>query len=1144
MKSEVHWGISPGARRKPKKRHKTQQLMKLALLAILSLGLQFGTYAQSPTITLSMKGVPLQKVLEEIRRQTPYRFIYTQEELAIARDVSVDVKDAKIEEVLSLCFRDQPLSYTITENHVIIRKKNEVTSPPSPGKEPAVSEVKGRVVNEKGQPVEGVTVTVKGAKMMTTTNVSGEFHLTGVPENATLVLTAVTIEPSAVQLNGERTMTLSVTTKVSKLDEVLVIGYGTNTQRYNVGSVTKVTADEIAKQPVSNPLAALQGRVPGLTVSATSGLPGASFKIQVRGQNSVNPNPASIAINPTMDNPLFLVDGVPFGPQNANVNQFTSVAAPTNPTSLATNNPFGGISAFDNLNPDDIESIEVLRDADATAIYGSRGANGVILITTKKGKAGKTRFTLTTSYGISRTPNALPMMNTGQYRQLRKEAFQNDGIVPSAVPGSSGYAPDLTVFDSTKYTDWKAYFLGNTARSTTINASLTGGTANTQFLIGSGFRRETYLYPGNFSYNSYSLNATISHLSTNKKLSLNFSTGNSYTTNNSPGGPGISSVFRLEPNYPDLLDHAGNLVWDYKGVSLNDGVSSPNPLSYLRKIYTIKKYNLSSNLQISYQVLQNLSLRMNMGYNLFSSKEYQGNPKSSFDPSRNIEASAQFGDLSIHSWIVEPQLNYQTSLPFGRLNVLVGTTFQQNRTESTVISGTGYQSDGLLGSVSGASSRDVSDGNSQYHYAAVFGRINFISLKKLIINLSGRRDGSSRFGPNKQFGNFGAVGTGWILSEERFVQKHLPVFSFAKLHFSYGTTGSDAIGDYQYIARWRPTSNTSQGSVGYLPQNLFNPEFSWAVTRKLEGGIELGILQDKVLANITWYRNRCGNQLVSYPLPSQTGFSSVIENSPALVQNTGWEFSLTSNNFKTEKLSWTTTANLTIPRNKLVAFPGIDNSAYKNQYIIGYPLSVLNKFKYLGVNDTTGIFQFENAKGLSTYIPVIYDDYQVIGDLDPRFYGGIGNYFRYKCLELSLFFEFKKQMGVNYLGAIYGASPPGTEFNQPQLVMNHWQKPGDRSEFQKLSTVTSSTAGQARSRFTNSSGVYSDASYVRFKTVSLAFQFPSAYLKKINLQAGKIYLNAQNLFTLTRYKGIDPETQSFYGIPVLRTIVAGIQLTF
>ena len=285
-------------------------------------------------------------------------------------------------------------------------------------------------------------------------------------------------------------------------------------------------------------------------------------------------------------------------------------------------------------------------------------------------------------------------------------------------------------------------------------------------------------------------------------------------------------------------------------------------------------------------------------------------------------------------------------------------------------------------------------------------------------------------------------------------------------------------------------------------------------------------------------------------MPSQTGFLNVTENWSAKVQNTGLEFVVSSTNFKTKEFSWNTSFNLTIPRNKLVSFPGIESSNYATRYVVGEPLSVLMKFKYLGVNDTTGIFQFLDAKGVPTYSPVNisnnqFNDIQDIGNLDPKFYGGFSNSFEYKNFHLDIFFEFKKQTGINYLAQIYGIYVPGVESNQPAALLSRWQKPGDKSEFEKFTTDAFTPAGRAaRSYFTQSSGAYSDASYIRLKTVSFSYTLRSRYHGKIKAGALRFYVNAENVFTVTNYKGNDPETQSFYGVPPLRTIATGCQFNF
>lgn len=868
------------------------RVMKITAVILLAACLSASATGKAQKVSLTLRDAPLEKALKEIKRQTGFDLLYTVDVLQHARPITIELRNADLHQALDQCFKEQPLTYTIVEN-VIVVKLRPVTSAEGVGEEVVVLpiDVKGRVVDTAGNPVAGASVTVKGNRTKgTTTDENGYFELKGVEEDAVLVVSGVNIENFEMRVGNKNDLaTLTVKMKITSLDETIVQAYGTTTRRFNTGSIGKVSAEEISKQPVSNPLAALQGRVPGLVVTPTSGIPGAGIKIQIRGQNSLNPNPSTNLINPS-DNPLFIIDGVPFAPQNGNINQFNSIASP--PFSFLTNNSYGGISPFNSINPSDIESIEILRDADATAIYGSRGANGVILITTKKAKAGKTRFNLNLYNGISQVPKTIKMMNTQQYRQMRNEAFDNDGAIPDLIPGSSGYAPDLLAFDSTKYTNWKEKFIGGTSNIIDVNSSISGGSENTQFLIGAGFHREGYIFQGDYDYTNASVSTNVSHKSANKKLSINLSANYSYNTNNLSGSPDLLSAYQLEPNYPELQDNMGNLIWTYQNISLSDGYTKLNPLSYLKKKYNIENINLISNFQIEYSIIRGLTARSNFGYNTYKSDEYFANPMSSNDPSLNIEASARFGAVEMKSWIFEPQLDYNFSALGGRFNILAGSTFQQNTTESTDMSGSGYQNDALLGSISGAPNRQVSDANSRYKYNAVFGRINYILNNRYIINLSGRRDGSSRFGPNKQFGNFGAVGAAWILSEESFVKEALPALSFGKIRGSYGTSGSDGVSDYQYVPRWAPTDYSYQGALGYLPQNLYNPDFSWAITKKLEFGVEFGLLSDRIIGNITWYRNNSGNQLVSYPLPTQTGFGSVVENWSAKVENKGWELSL------------------------------------------------------------------------------------------------------------------------------------------------------------------------------------------------------------------------------------------------------------
>jgi TonB-linked SusC/RagA family outer membrane protein len=1001
--------------------------------------------------------------------------------------------------------------------------------------------VTGKVMNPENEPIEGVNVGIKGTKQFTSTNEKGLFKITVNNPASVLQFTATNVETLEVELSGRKEITVILLPKVSKLDEVHIIAYGTSTQRYNVGSISKVTAEDIAMQPVSNPLSALQGRVSGLVVTSTSGIPGASVKVQLRGQNSLNPNLNNIS---PIDNPLFIIDGVPFSPQNANVNQFPSAASPG--IGVTFNNAYGGISPFNSINPLDIESIEVLKDADATAIYGSRGGNGVILITTKRGKTGKTKFSLNVRDGISVVGHTMPMMNTKQYLEMRREAFANDGITPNLTLYDPGYAPDLLSFDTTRYTDWKKTFLGNTAYNTDANASISGGTANTQFYLGAGYNRDTYIFPGDYADNRASFNINLHHTSFNKKLVLDFASNYSYDKNNSSGSPNLLTAYTLEPDYPELMDKNGNLIWTYKGVNLDGSYAGFNPFAYLKDKYNIQNNALNSSLQIGYQLMKGLTLRTSLGFNSFNSREYYGNPTSAQNPYNYPVATARFGNNDFNTWIAEPQLEYKNKIDQSFFSILIGSTFQKNSNYKSEMDGSGYINDHLIESISGAPNTTATDSYNEYKYAALFGRINYRWDNKYLINLNARRDGSSRFGPNKQFGNFGSIGVGWLFSEENFLKKNATLISYGKLRASYGITGSDAIPDYQYLSRWAPTNYSYQSNIGYTPQNLSNPDFSWARTKKLEIGLELGLLHDKILFNSSWYRNSSGNQLVTYQLPNQTGFSSVIENWGAVVQNSGVELQIQSTNIKVRKFAWKTSFNITFPKNKLLSFPGIEKSSYSTTYRVGKSLSTQNWFKYAGVNDTTGIFQFLDANGNLTYDPNMpgggkYNDYYNMGNLDPEFYGGLQNTLSYKGIQLDIFIEFKKQPGVNYLSQIY-SYVPGWEFNQPAELLNRWQAIGDKKDFQQFTSQYSQAAIAARNYFLQSSGVYSDASYIRFKTISLSYELPTIFTKKIHVEKILIYATAQNLFTITGYKGNDPETQNFYGVPPLKTISCGIQL--
>lgn len=1124
---------------------KTLLIMKFTAIILLSACLAASANGFSQKVTLSEKNARLENVFEAIKNQTGYKFLYTVEQLKKASLITIDLKSVELEDALTALLKGQPLTYSIIEKTVVIKPKAEGVTKENLPRLPI--DVRGRLVNENGEPVVGATIVVKGTKVATSTFSSGEFVLKGVDENATLIFSSTNIETIEIKLNGRTELYLSAKTKISKLDEVQVIGYGTTTQRFNLGSVHKITSKEIEQQPVSNPLATLIARVPGMVVTQSSGFSGASFNVQIRGQNSLGDNPQILSLGSVQqrpDNPLFIIDGVPFGPQNEILNQIRTAASPDlgSPNgggSFQYANQYGGMSPFSMINPSDIESIEVLKDADATAIYGSRAANGVILITTKKGKAGSTKVTANVNRGQSKVTRTIKMMNTTQYLEMRNEAYYNDNTTPSD--------PDILLFDPNKNTDWAKKWLGATASTTDVNLSVNGGNGGTSFLIGGTYHQEENIYPGDFPFWRTSVMTRINHRSNNKKFNISLSGSYNFAKNNNTGVIDALTAFTLAPNFPDLVDGNSNLIWSYQGLDF-----TTNPLAYLRQRYTSKTNTLFSNLDVSYNLTAALVVKVLLGYNSTSFSEHGIFPKSSISPVSATKPYALFATNNISSWDIEPQLAYIKK--FGELDVngLAGATFQSNSTYRTSIEALNYNNDALLNSINGAATRNVRDAQVFYKYNGVFGRIGLRYRNKILLNLTGRRDGSSRFGPGKQFGNFGSVATGWIFSEENFIKKIIPALSYGKIRVSYGTTGNDRIGDYRFVANWTPTPYNYQGTYGgFTPVNLYKPDFQWAVTRKIDIGLELGFLKDRIMLNTSWYKTRTGNQLVNYRLSSQTGFQNVTQNFNALVQNTGVEISVATENIKRKNFRWASNLNFTVNRNKLVSFPGIETSSYANSYKVGESIYSLYLFNYIGVNETTGVFEYLDANKAKTYDPQIFTDFIKAGEFGtPKFYGGLGNSLSYKNLDLDFFFQFVKQIGVNYLGQIYSSTLPGLGSNStqnanlPAIMLNRWRQSGDQSNIQRFTQDFGSAAALSASKFWTSTGAYSDASFIRLKNVSISYNIKNLKVKKASIGSIKMYVNVQNLFTLTKFELGDPETFSIYSVPPLKTVVAGIQLTF
>ena len=1091
--------------------------MKLTTLLIIVSILQVSATTFAQKITLSKKNAALTEVFTEIQQQTGYDFVFNASTLKDAQKVTIQVKNTELAEVLDRIFQDQPLQFTIENKMVVVSKKGPGLLDNLIARFQSI-DVRGRVVDEKGEPLAGASISVKGGKS-TSSNSNGEFYLAGVDEKATLIISFigyVSKEVSAKAELGEIRLELAD----SKLKEVQIIAYGEVEKRFSTSNAVTIGSDVISKQPVSNLQLALSGRIPGVFVRQNSGVTSSPVGVTVQGQNSLR--------NGNL--PFYVIDGVPYSPQ------FTT-------SSLMGGSISGqGGNALNFINNADIESITVLKDADATAIYGSRAANGAILITTKSGKSGKAKVDLNLQNGWGKVTRKLDMMNTQQYLELRKEAYINaDLLIPDALTPLSSSNFDLLLWDQNKNTDWQQELIGGTAQFTSLQASMSGGSATTQFLAGYGYNRESTVYAGNTSDTKGNVHFNITHKSADSRFNFLLSGTYLQDKNKLNSNDLMGAAIILAPNAPDLYTSTGAINW-YPVPGTTTSSFTQNPAVMIKQPFSAETNNLITSNYLSYQILPGLQLKSSLGFNRLDSKEIQVTPLSTLRPEQAGRIrSARYLNKSIVSWIIEPQLTYNKNTIVGNFDLLIGSTFQQSKSDMLQQTGTGHNNDLKLEDI-GSSASVVNNGviYALYKYTAIFGRLNYRLKDKYILNLTARRDGSSRFGAENRFNGFYSVGGAWLFTEEPMIKSNW--LSTGKLRINYGTTGNDQITDYRYQSNFAPYADATipyQGTAGLYPTNIANPQLQWEETRKLNLGLDLGILKDAVTLSANYFKNRSSNQLIRYPLPFITGFSNIDQNLPAKVQNTGFEFQLDANPLRSSRVKWYTSLNLTIPRNKLLEFPNLEKSTFADLFAIGQSINLQKAYPYAGVNSQTGLYEFVNTNGELTSSPDYSTDRTLFIDLNPKFYGGFVNSINYKGFEFSFLLQFVKQKGTLYR---FGNSPGYEQANQPTYMVNRWRKPGDVVDIQKVSL--GGDADDSYNAAFDSNAAFADASFIRLKNASISYSLPENLSRSFFSSYTKLYVQAQNLLTITKFVGTDPETQASNKIPPLRMITVGIQVTF
>lgn len=984
---------------------------------------------------------------------------------------------------------------------------------------------------DDGLALPGVNVTLKGTTTGTATDADGKYSLS-VPDNATLVFSFIGLVSQEIAVGNQSVLDVKMSNDVQSLNEVVIVGYGTQIKKDLTGNIASVSGQEIQNIPVPSFEQALQGRAAGVFIESNNGKLGQGMKVRVRGASSVTAS----------NQPLYVVDGIPITSQSQ-----ASSDSETNPLA--------------DINFNDVESIQILKDASAAAIYGSRAANGVVLITTKRGQSGKTNFNLNTFTGFSDPTNTRDFLNTQEYVELFTEAAQNSGISVEGLQNrftryAAGNRAGWEDPNSPDYidTDWQdQIFRRGSINQIDLNAS--GGTEKTRFYVSGSYSNQEGIIETN-QFKRYSGRLNLDQQATDKlSFGLNFSlsrTENDRLPNDNSFSTPLQIV-ALGPMTPVIDPRTGDLSGNftqYFNPLLNFKYSS-NVSTVLRTI---------SNAYASYKIIPGLTFRSEFGIDLLTQNEEQYFGR---ETARNSSAP---NGLGFNGWV--QVANYTTNNFFQYTNTfanvhdleaVAGMSYQDSKRDETQTEGQQFPSNAYKQITSAADITSGSSTETQFSFLSYFARVNYKFNNRYLLSLSGRIDGSSRFGENSRYGFFPAASAGWILSEESFLENST-FLSFLKLRASYGLTGNAEINNFASRGLYSGDGGYA-GVPGQRPSQIANPDLKWEQTTQTDVGLDFGFFNDRLTGELDFYLKQTEDLLLNVNVPGSSGFRTQLRNVGKL-ENRGVEFVLNTQNI-VGAFQWSTNLNLSRNVNKITDLQGqIIEGGYVNRAVEGDPIGVFFAPEYAGVDPSNGdalyYLNAPNADGsLDRTTTNSINDAQrvVIGDPNPDFIGGVTNTFSYLGIDLSVFFQgvFGNEI---YNGAGGFMSANGDFYdNQTKDQLRRWQQPGDITDVPQARLFGANGTG-ASSRY------LSDGSYVRLKTVTLGYSLPKSLLNRLGITKIRVYAAAQNLLTFTDYEGWDPEVNTdyltgdtntggnisqgndFYSAPQPRTITFGVNLGF
>ncbi len=1074
------------------------------------------TFSQNKIINIDKDQlVSIDVVFDLLRDQTEYTFIYPDNLFHDSPRVQLFKGKIRVKQLLESSFYGTDFNFDFLEDKIIVSAK---------AKDPLGNSqnftVTGTVIDNNGVPLLGANVLEKGTSNGTQADFDGNFSLEVSSENATLVVSYVGFTTKEVEVGGQSDLSIALSVSAASLDEVVVVGYGTQTKREVTGAISSISGEDLGETSGDAFSRALTGKIPGVQVQQTTGAPGGNIVVRVRGSGSLSAG----------NEPLYVVDGFPIEQTNIGGSD-------------------QGFNPLSSINPSDIASIQVLKDASASAIYGSRGANGVVIITTKRGKSGKAKLDFSATTGIQSAMNKMDLLNGNQFIDLVRDAYENADATSSPNIPFPEFLNNESQYRGIN-TDWQDQIF-NAALVQDYQLSASGGNEDLNYFISGAYHNEEGVvsYSG---FERFTLRANFD-VNINKNLKLGTSITPSYSIMDEVNAEGhwadnavinsavVSFPFlRPDESSEEFVNNDPNFTC----------CGTVNPVLAAKEFDAEStQLRLLANTYLELNILDGLKAKTSFGVDFFEFERNEFNP--AIIKKNNEDNSANSRKLSQRNWLSENTLNYTKTFDKHSFDVLAGFTYQQEREQNNYIGANKIIGDAI---------RTINDFNTvnaaystiqEWSLVSLLGRLNYSFDEKYFLSAAIRRDGSSRFGANRKYATFPSLSLGWILSEERFLAD-IEDLSLLKLRVSYGQTGNNRIGNYSSYGLFN-SSNYVLGpgnGTGVTGQNLTsinNPDLTWETTEQYDIGAELGLFNNRIFIIADYFNSETSDLLLNVPIPTVTGFESELQNL-GRVRNTGWEFGLTTRNLVGD-FKWNTDFNISFTNNEVLEL-GPEGDPIRSGSGAGsiYVTEVGGEIASYSVYEQIGIFQnqeeIENSATWETASgtfpgDVKYkdqngdgvinsDDRVIIGSNNPDFVWGLTNNFSYKNFDLRVVINGVSGNLVHNVARRFYNNLEGNQ-NQTIEALHRWRspdQPGDGTT-PRANRITSGNNNVAES-----SRWVEDGSFTRIQNVTLGYTFPNSFIEKMNLSSFRIFVDASNLAYFTKYTGYNPEVSLSGGNPL------------